>query len=705
MSRIKLSEWAKQQTPPISYKDAWKQFSEGKLPVKTEVTDKNRVFVVQDDSKLGKFVDNEGKFYTPVLANESKASLVRRNAAATSTPTDQFWHLYNEGVTPFNYNALRRGWGGGDSLFPLSEAFYLCQRAYYNFSAVRNIIDTMVEFSCSNIYFTGGNAKSRNFFKNFWEAMQISNLQEKFFLEYYRSSNALIYRFQIEPSPEDIARLNKTYAAKAANDITLPSKYIMINPYDIGVQSNIVFGSNVIFFKRLNGYEIHRLRAAETPEEKQFFNSLPKTTQDQINAGAGTVIIPLDPERLYGVFCKKMDYEVMSVPLIYPVLRDIEWKTEMKRIDMAAARTMQQVVLLVNMGYEDKQGNYMFDGTAAAAMQQLFASESVGKVLVADFTTKLSWVIPEISDFLDPKKYALVNQDIKEGLNYILTGGDSKFANQFISVKLFVEKLKQGRKKFLDEFLIPEMKKISDKMNFQSTPVPHFEDIDLRDEAEWERIVTQLTTIGALTASEALDAIETGKLPTADESAEHQAEYKKQRDAGMYQPLMGGPFAQMQQAQLQAKTQTTISQNKIAQSPSSPGGRPTNVNTKQKTKKVGISRGSVEEELYNESELYSITAMSENLKLASQLRAEVGNFFKKLKKIKEFTEEQTKVVNEISDVIIANCEPKDWINNIEKYVKNPVNDNNDRIDRIESIACEHQLSPSVAAILVDSIKK
>ena len=127
---------------------------------------------------------------------------------------------------------------------------------------------------------------------------------------------------------------------------------------------------------------MHRLRAAETPEENAFFNSLPKMTQDQINAGAGTVIVPLDPERLYAVFYKKQDYEPMSVPMGFPVLKDIEWKAEMKHVDMAVARTMQQVVLLVNMGYESKDGTYMFDSKAAEAMQTLFQSESVVRVKV-----------------------------------------------------------------------------------------------------------------------------------------------------------------------------------------------------------------------------------------------------------------------------------------------------------------------------------
>ncbi len=697
----KLSDYARENK--LSYKNLWYSVKNGTSPIET-VTKNGRIFV-KDDMKAGvldKFKDQDGKFYTPVLSGkEISASAIRRNASATSTPTDEYFHIKN-GIEPFSAYSQRRGSGGSDNIFPLADAIYLCQKAYYNFAVFRNIIDAMTEFSCSKIYLQGGNAKSRNFFINFLSSIGIDSVQDQFFREMYRSGNPFLYRLQVTPKPEDLARLNKIYGAVAATNATLPIKYILINPYDVGVQANIVFGSNVIFFKRLNGYEVHRLRAAETPEEKAFFNALPKMTQDQINAGAGTVIVPLDPERLYAVFYKKQDYEPMSVPMGFPVLKDIEWKAEMKHVDMAVARTMQQVVLLVNMGYESKDGTYMFDGKAAEAMQTLFQSESVGKVLVADFTTKLTWAIPQVGDFLNPKKYEIVNQDIKEGLNYILTGGDSKFANQFISVKLFVERLKQGREMFLNNFLIPEIKKVADSMGFKSYPTPKFEDIDLRDEAEWERIVTQLTSLGILTPTEGLEALDTGRLPTTDESLEHQPEYRQQRDKGFYEPLVGGPYDQLKLAKLQTDTQVKMSQNKAA-APTSPGGRPNSVNTKQTTQKIGISRGSVEESI-SLGEAYSLSKIKENLILASELRTEVKGYIAKKKKIKKFNEEELKIIDGISEVIIANSQPKDWVSNIEKYAHNPINDNEERIKLIDEIAIQHGLDPKFAVYLIDSKK-
>ena len=79
--------------------------------------------------------------------------------------------------------------------------------------------------------------------------------------------------------------------------------------------------------------------------------------------------------------------------------------------------------------------------------------------MIADFTTKASFVIPEIGDLLDPKIYSSKSR-YKEGLNNILfSDTGEKFANQNAKVKIFVEKLRAARESFLNNFLSNEIKK------------------------------------------------------------------------------------------------------------------------------------------------------------------------------------------------------------------------------------------------------
>ncbi len=701
MIEKKLSEFAKEKG--LTYKNAWNMARAGTLGAKTTTNANGRISVLLEEKPQVVVKEKRtANFAEPSLAGKNlMEASTRRNAAATSNPTNMYFHI-NNGITPASaFN--RRGDGGNHSNSSVTEAIQLCQKAYFNFSIFRNTIDAMTEFSVSKIYYQGGTSKSRNFFENLFESLNIYAFQDMFFREYYRSGNVFIYRFEVSAKEEDISRLNKVYGSTAAK-LQLPSRYSIINPYDVGAQSNIVFGTSTVFFKRLNGYEIHRLKNPETEEEKNFFNSLPDVTQKQIKAGSGTVIIPLEGERLYAAFYKKQEYEALAVPMGYPVLKDIEWKAEMKHIDMAVSRTMNNVVLLVKMGYESKDGDYMFDPKAAAAMQSLFESESVGKTLVADFTTEVSFVIPAIGDFLDPEKYQIVNEDIKTGLNYVLTGTDSKFANQFISVQLFVQRLQQAREIFINQFLMPEIKRISNLMGFKSYPTPKFEDIDLKNDIEFNKIATQMASLGILTAPELLESIETGRIPTKEESLEHQEEFRQLKDKGFYEPLIGSPYSQMkiqkQVAQMKINNPTGNSGGVGPQKQTSaPTGRPSGVNTPQSTKKVSITKGSQEEV----KEMYSLSKIKENLIKASNLRDSIKDYFIKSKKIKKLNDEQLDIINSISEIIIADNTPDKWEDKklIESYIKNPIS-NGENNKKIDEIAYNHQIEPSLAAILLNS---
>lgn len=103
-------------------------------------------------------------------------------------------------------------------------------------------------------------------------------------------------------------------------------------------------------------------------------------------------------------------------------------------MDMAVSRTMQQAILLITMGAPPDQGG--INQKNLAAMQELFKNESVGRVLIADYTTKAEFVVPKISELLDPRKYEVIDRDINMGLNNILVGGE-KFANQESKVEVF----------------------------------------------------------------------------------------------------------------------------------------------------------------------------------------------------------------------------------------------------------------------------
>ena len=388
-------------------------------------------------------------------ASSHPATRTRRNAASGIPRTDRFKNI-DEGIIPYKYTT---GVNNKSNL-DVRDTVILCQKAYYNFSAFRNVIDLMTEFSVSDIYFKGGSKKSRDFFEAFFRKINLWQIQDKFFREYYRSGNVFMFRFDGKLKKEDVRKITQVYAADSPpRSLQLPVKYIVLNPADIQLAGSAAFHEGS-YYKMLSDYELARLRNPQTEEDRELFRSLDADTQKAIKqqSKSSAILIELDRNKISAIFYKKQDYEPFAVPLGFPVLEDINWKAELKKMDMAVSRTMQQAILLVTMGNEpEKHG---INQKNIQAMQTLFANESVGRVLIADYTTKAEFVLPQIADLLDPRKYEVVDRDIQLGLNNILMG-ESTFANQNAKVDLFIARLTQGRYAFLNEFLVPEIKKIA----------------------------------------------------------------------------------------------------------------------------------------------------------------------------------------------------------------------------------------------------
>jgi hypothetical protein len=594
----------------------------------------------------------------------------RRNAASTIERTNRFVNI-DTGLIPFRYSNYVKNL----STLDVRDAIILCQKAYYNVAIFRNTIDLMTEFSDSPIYLTGGSQKSREFFEAYFKKINLASFQDQFFREYYRSGNVFTYRFDTSLSNEQLLKITQTFGSKLksiAQDglVKLPARYTIINPADVYVGGTVNYSFNT-YYKLLSDYELERLRDPKTDEDIEVYNSMPDIVKEQIkNKGNSYILMPLDRTKLAAVFYKKQDYEPLSIPMGFPVLDDINWKLEMKKMDMAVTRTTQQAVLLVTMGTDPEKGGV--NQKNLQAMQQLFENQSVGRVLIADYTTKAEFVIPDIGNLIGPQKYEVVDRDIQIGLNNILIGNE-KFANTSIKVQVFVQRLKQAREVFINEFLIPEIRRMSKDIGFKNFPTPTFQDIDIKDDVQYSRIYNRLVELGVLTAEEGLAAIETGRLPTQEESLESQRKFKELRNEGLYQPLIGGSTPQ-------------------AGRPAGTTGIP------QSTKNVSPIGKKPAQTKAN----FSITKIKENILAIQTLEEEVKSAVRKKFNVKKLSNQQKEDAEKISEIIIANENPTNWVSKIEEYIEKPFDKNQDNVNEIQEIAAEHQVTGYLASILYHS---
>jgi hypothetical protein len=607
----------------------------------------------------------------------------RRNRATTITRSERYSNIEG-GVVPFIYSASR---GKYTSNISIRDAIILCQKCYYNFSVFRNTIDLMTEFSCSPIYFTGGNAQSRKFFEAWANRVNLWRLQDEFYREYYRSGNVFLYKLNAIFNRDDISAISDVVTAAKQKEV--PIRYIILNPADIQSIGSASFISPR-YVKVLNDFEMQVLTNPKTDQEKELAKRIQEFGQLQETVKTAQsqtyLVFYLDPDRVKAVFYKKQSYEPFGVPMGFPVLQDINWKQELKNIDMAISRTVQQAILLVTMG-NDEVG--MPTAKQIANLKNIFQNESVGRILVTDYTTEAKFVIPEIDKILDPKKYQIVNEDIKNGLNNILVG-DEKYANSSTKVEMFLARLKHAREVFLNEFLLPEIKFIGEELGFKSVPTPRFKDADFRDDPNLARIYSRLMEIGVLTPEEGITALETGRLPLPEESLENQKKLHTYHEDGLYQPLLNNPNLVVPPTGDKEQGQQSQSPQKKTGGAGGMAGRPPGTGTPKTVNNIGKIGKKI-----------SAQDVANNLARFDLLEGSIENYLKEKFKKKKLAKEQKEIVKEIAETIAINEKPEKWLESIATYISEPVQIS-DNLNQVQEISERHGVDIKTAILLMHS---
>jgi len=638
----------------------------------------------------------------PFYTHETRASDSDRNGGQLDTTLRR--NLAYVGPKIYKYGNIREGilpFEASINGYNIRDAIELCQKAYANVAIFRNAIDIMSEFANAEIYLEGGTQKSKDFFRKWMKSVRMWNVKDQYFREYYRSGNVFFYKINAKFEIDDFQKILEAYANYDGQSYTtdigvlpyptsydvknrIPVQYILINPYYITVNRSSSWKS-VLYQKILSEYELERLRTPKNDHDKLIFDSLDKQTQNKIASGQWArdgLNIQLDPTNIVYSFYKKQDYEPFSIPFGFPVLDDINFKMEMKKIDQAICRTIENVILLITVGTEPSKGG--INHKNIKAMQGLLNNQSVGRVLVADYTTKAEFVIPDMQKVLGYEKYRIVNEDIKEGLQNILIGSE-KFANTTVKAQVFFERLKESRNAFLNDFLQPEIEAIFKNLGFKGKcPVAKFEEVSIKDETQFNRVVTRMMELGILPPEQGLKVIESGIYPSEEELAAAQAKFVEDRKKGYYNPMVGG---------------VPVIPDDSLQSNAAPNSKPnlTNRNPippKEKGRPMGAK-----------ASVFAKDAIAKVLNQTKVLNASVEAALKKKYSKKNLSSDQRKLAEGITEAIIVGCEGVSWKEKAEAVVKDPsFLDKLSILPEIQEMAAEHQLDTYAAGLLYHSTK-
>jgi hypothetical protein len=615
------------------------------------------------------FYIHESKAYSR-SGSALESTLTRRNSAYNGEKIGAYDNI-RAGLLPYHYSS-----SGAD----IRDAIELCQKAYANVPIFKNSIDMMSEFANSTLYLEGGSVKSKKFVEAWFKKIKMWNIKDQFFREYYRSSNVFFYEIDGKFNSSDFLKMSSVGLTPKENKI--PVKYILLNPYDIVSDNNTSF-SEASYKKILSSFEIEKLQSSDLEEDKEVIKALSKDALHQIKKGSYTangIYVDLNPKRLHFVFNKKQDYEPFAMPFGFTVLDDINFKMEMKKIDQSICRTIENVVLLIKMGNEPAKGG--INPKNIISMQNLFKNQSIGRVLVSDYTTEMEFIIPDLKKVLGPEKYEIVNKDIKEGLQNIIIS-EEKFANTEIKAKIFLQRLNEAREAFLNNFLQPEIKRVCENFGLRDFPEAKFETIDLKDTAQMNRVITRMMELGVISPDQGIKVIETGVWPTKEELKISQKQYVEDRKDGLYNPLVGGV--------------------PMAEDPNAPKGKPIPIKPKgnPSVKNPGRPLGAQT----NASKTYSINYIKDVITSSNSfysfLTQEVKNIFDK----KRLSKLDKELIEKVCENVMISKEQSEWnsfgskcLNNFDHLLEMKT------IPSISEISAEHQIDEYTASLLYHSSK-
>lgn len=529
----------------------------------------------------------------------------------------RFTNLKN-GILPFEYS---------NGAVAMVEPIVLCQKAWANVAMVRNAVEAQVEFSTSKIRVKSKNKNAETVIRAWLNRINIANLAEQFFRERHRSGNVFLYRIDGNLGEKGKQSLKTLIDndVKAAAD-TIPVKYLVLNPARIARLST-------------DWYQIvHEDDIKKYSYPQSDWEDITKKALDK-NFGSGwrkTKLVPLEREKLHSFFYQKQDYETFSVPPLWAVLDDIELKMEFKKIDREVARTVENIILKVTHGTKPDDGGISPENHNA--LKAIFANPNIRRTLVADYTTDVEFIIPDIKKVLGKEKYEVVNEDIKEGLQFILVG-DDKFSNMILKAKMFLAKLEKGQEQFL-RFISGEVERVCKSLGLKNVPKIEFEKINLKDEVQLQRVLTRLYELGILTAEETLEAIKSGLLPDIEESIQSQKEFKKLReDEGLYMP---SPMMFSQKNDAESLKEA-----------GRPSGTTQPLDGDRETRVMGHDIGKIQEVLGG----------------IDGLKMDVESAVKNKYKTENLNDAQIEFVNSLANSIITQCPQSDWLESLSGFMQ------------------------------------
>ena len=386
-----------------------------------------------------------------------------------------------------------------------------CNNAYYTIGIVRNMIDLMADFCVKGIDWSHTNRNVEAFYKQWFKTVEGYDVSERFCNYLARLGNNCVFT-NFMKVPDAVAKDWKRTKGDEFKEVVaakrkIPGKYIFV---DITALSELYpelgrFTTKRTFILNFSTGLVNSMLYGNRKIAGQFdlanvIKYIPDELRKKITENNGSMVFNTDELRL--THYKKDDWDSWAKPLIYSILEPLTLLRKMHLADMSALDGAISNIRLWTVGYIDPTNplNSVIPTKAQLAkVREVVLSNITAGTLDVFWGPDLKFTESntEVHKFLGPEKYQHIMAMIYDGMGIppSLAGGggsgDSGFTNNFISMKVLIEKLNYLRNK-LTEFWTHEAKIVQKAMGFSSPAKLVFDDAILSDEAQYKKLLIEL---------------------------------------------------------------------------------------------------------------------------------------------------------------------------------------------------------------------
>jgi hypothetical protein len=279
--------------------------------------------------------------------------------------------------------------------------------------------------------------------------------------------------------------------------------------------------------------------------------------------------------------------------------------------------------------------------------------------------------------------------------------GKENYSSTQVKAQIFLERLKEARNSFLNDFLQPQIKEVCKMVGLKNFPTAKFVEIDIKDEVQLQRVASRLIEMGIITPEQGMTAIKQGIYPNPSELKSAQEKLVEDRRKGYYtplaaaQPILTEEDQEMKQEQHDSQMESQDLQNEPSkedpqQKPSGEPGRPAGTNTK--TNSIAST-----DNFYSRQDIQSVVYDIESLsKDAEKL---MKSHYNK----KRLSKNQKDLLDNLVESVIVSTEKTSWSDTLKECIQdfNKI-ETLDTLPEILNRSVEHEVVSYPAAILYHS---